>query len=310
MIEVLTWLIVSFIFWIIGFYIFLKRPRNVAALLLCFSGLFFGLALSGNMAGQRAIPVAAQLAVIATVIGPWLFLHFFLVLPEERAWLYNKPLLYLIYLLPVITLVLFPLIGYADGQALPQFRSFRLLQVGGAFLASVGVVIFNYFHTASIRTRQQMKIVLISCLAALVPFLVLNILPTAIWGQSVVPPRFSILFVSFIPLGMGYAVVTRKLMDIDVIIRRGVVYGVIAVVMAVIVSAAIFPVVASQKSLEVPQEILIALVLGVICAVLFGPTKKGIEILVDRLFYKDRYDYRQIIQSLSTALSSVKDIME
>lgn len=310
MIEPVTWLIVSFIFWITGFYVFLKRPRNMAALLLCLCGLFFGLTLSATLAGERAIPIAPQLAVVATVIGPWLLLHFFLVLPEERTSLHNNALVYLIYLPPAITLVLFPLIGYADGQPLPEFRSFRLLEYGVVFLATVGVAIFNYFHAASFRTRQQMKIVLIGCLAALVPFLVLNILPTAIEGQSILPPGFSILFVAFIPLGMGYAVVTKKLMDINVIIRRGVVYGLITVVMAAILSAAILPVVIFQESIGLPQGIFIVLALGGICAVLFGPAKKGIEILVDKVFYKDRYDYRLIIQSMSTALNSVNDITE
>ena len=43
---------------------------------------------------------------------------------------------------------------------------------------------------------------------------------------------------------------------------------------------------------------------------LFGPKKKGIETLVDRLFYKDRYDYRQIIQSLSISLNSLNDFTD
>ena len=106
---------------------------------------------------------------------------------------------------------------------------------------------------------------------------------------------------------MGYAVVTQKLMDIDVIIRRGIIYAVITIVMAIILSAAIFPVTAIQHRVGTPEQVLLALALGATATALFGPTKKGIEYLVDKLFYKDRYDYRQIIQALSTSLSSLKD---
>ncbi len=309
-IELTTLFVVCLVFWITGFYVFLKKSETMAALLLCLCGLTFGLALSAQIAGERLIPAAFWFAVITVAISPWLLLHFFLILPDERTWLHNNPLVYLIYLPAAITLVLFPLIGYADGQPLPGFRSFRLLGYGAGFLAVTCVAIFNYFHSVSVRTRQQMKIVLASCLAALVPFLVLYIIPEAIWGQTILPAGINVLFIVSIPLGMGYAVVTRKLMDIDVVIRRSVIYGLISLVMAAILSAAIIPAVAYQGSLGVPEEILIALALGGIATILFGPTKKGIETLVDRLFYKDRYDYRQIIQSLTISLNSLENFTD
>ena len=307
LITQIMWFIVCLIFWITGFYAFFKRPKKTAALLLCFCGLTFGLALSGNMAAEREIPTAVHWEIAASVISPWLLLHFFLVLPEEQTRFHDNSLVYLIYLPAVLTLVLYPLIGYADGQPLPWFRTIRWLECGVGLLTAAGVAVFNYFHTASIRTRQQMKIVLISCLAAVVPFLVLSILPEVIWELTVIPPGFSILLIVFIPLGMGYAVVTQKLMDIDVVIRRSVIYGLVSLVMAVILSAAITPAVVYQESLGVPGEILIALALGGIATILFGPIKKGIETLVDRFFYKDRYDYRHIIQSLTVSLNSLED---
>ena len=85
-IEVTNWFIVCLIFWIIGFYVVFRKPNNAAALLLCLCGLTLGLALSGNMAGERGIPTASFLEVVGSVMFPWLLLHFFLVLPEERAW--------------------------------------------------------------------------------------------------------------------------------------------------------------------------------------------------------------------------------
>ncbi len=310
LIELIAWFVVCLVFWVIGFCIFFKRSKSVAALLLCLFGLTFGLALSANMAAERATSMALWLEVVATVICPWLLLHFFLVLPEERAWLRTKPLVYFIYVPAVITLVLFPLFGYANGQSLPWFRTIRLFEYSAAFLATVGVAIYNYSAAVSVRTRQQMKIVLIGCLAALVPFLVLSVLPEAIWEQAILPCWFSILLVIFIPVGMGYAVVTQGLMDIDLVIRRSIIYGLITISMALILSTGILLSVVFEESLGVPEEILIALGLGGVATTLFGPTKSGIEILVDRLFYKDRYDYRQIIQSLSTSLNSLRDLNE
>ena len=310
MIEQIAWLVASLIFWIIGFYVFSRKPRNMAALLLCLCGLMFGLILSANMAGERAIPLALPIAIIATIIGPWLLTHFFLILPEERASLRNNPMVYLIYLPAAVTIILFPLIGYADGQPLPGFRTFRLFEYGAGFVAAASVAVFSYLGSVSRKTRQQMKIVLISCLAALVPILVLNMLPQVIWRQPVVPPGFSFLFIVLIPLGMGYAVVTQKLMDIDIIIRRGVIYGLITLVMGAFLSAAIFLALAFRESWGIPEPIVLALVIRQYCHRSFRPGEEKLEILADRLFYKDRYDYRQIINSLSTSLNSVKDLTD
>jgi len=268
-IEIAMFFIFCLAFWISGFYVFLKKPKNAAAILLCLGSLSFGLALSGTLAAERGISVAPWFEVTAATLGPWLLVHFFLVLPEERTRLRNNWLVYLIYLPAVITLVLFPLIGYADGQPLLAFRSFRLLEYGAGFLAVVGVVVFNFFRAVSPRTRQQMKIVLVSCLAALVPFLILSILPAVI--QDVIPSGFNVLFIAFIPLGLGYAVVTQKLMDIDVIIRRGVIYGLITVVMAAILSVAVFFTTAFHNSLGLSGQIFIVLALGAIATALFGP---------------------------------------
>jgi signal transduction histidine kinase len=210
----------------------------------------------------------------------------------------------LIYLPAVITLILFPLIGYANGQPIIWFRSVRMLGYGAGFLGAAGVALFNYFKAISPRTKQQMKIVLVSCLMALIPFLFLGLLPSALWTRPIIPPDYSILLVIFIPLGMGYAVVTKQLMDIDVIMRRSLIYGLVTIVMAAILSAGIFIAFAFRRTMGVPEEILIALILGGIATALFGPTKKGVENLIDRLFYKDRYDYKQIIQSLGISLNS------
>jgi len=310
--ELATWFIVCVVFWIIGYYVFFRKPENKAALLLYLCGLVLGLAFSANQAEARGFTVALYIEVATSLIGPWLLVHFFLVLPEERTWLHNNPRVYLLYLPAVIMLVLFLFIGYRDGQPVLWFRTLRLFEYGVGFVAAAGVAIYNYVTAISIRTKQQMKIVLIGCLAALIPLLVLNLLPQAIWGQeqTIIPAGFSVLFIVFIPFGMGYSIVTQKLLDIDVVIRRSIIYGLITLAMAAVMSAAIFITVSFQKFLGTPQEIIIGLVLGGIATALFGPTKKGIENLVDKYLYKDRYDYRQIIQSLNISLNLLKDFSD
>jgi signal transduction histidine kinase len=311
-IESATSIFLCIAFWIVGFYVFLKKPKNQAALLLYFCGLTVGLIFSANSAATQAISIAPYIEGAATLVGPWLLMHFFLVLPDERTGLRDGPRIFLLYLPVAITLILFISIGIRGGQPVIWFRSLRYSEYALAFIFAVGVAIYNYAKATLIKTRQQMKIVLIGCLAALIPVLFLNVLPQAIWGYEtiILPSGFSVLFIVFIPLAMGYAIINQKLMDIDVVLRRSVIYGLITIVMTIILSTAILISVNFQKVIGVPQRIFLALVLGGIATALFGPTKKGIEFLVDKYLYKDRYDYRQIIKDLNTSLNGMKDFSD
>ena len=124
------------------------------------------------------------------------------------------------------------------------------------------------------------------------------------------PSEVSLLLIAFIPLAMGYAIIHQKLMDIDFVIRRGVVYGFITLITAGILSAAIFFTLDFQKSIGTLGELILALALGAVATALFGLVKTGTETLVDKVFYKDRYDYRQIIQTLGNSLNSMNDATE
>ncbi len=310
LLEQMTLVAVSCIFWVIGLFVFLKRPMSLAARLLCLCALAVGLALSANFAVSRGMPPAIFFEIGATAFGPWLLAHFFLVLPENRTKLRQSRPLYLIYVVPAITVALFPLIGYADGQPELWFRNLRFLEYGIGFTVAISVAGVNYFRSHDLRARQQMKIVFIGCIAAIVPILVLNLLPQALSKPPLIAPGFSFLFVAFIPLAMAYAVVTRHLMDIDVVLRRSLIYGLVSLVMAAVLSVGIIVSSTLRPSITTTQEIVMAIALGVIAAVLFGPAKHSIEIAVDKFIYKDRYDYRRTIQTLSLSLNNSRETAE
>jgi signal transduction histidine kinase len=304
-------LLACVILWLIGFLVFLKRPQNLAAILFYGCCSVIALVLSTNLATARGVPTAAYVELVATVIGPWLLLHFFLTLPEERRWARDSLKVGLLYLPAAVTLILTPFLAFDSGQPVAWFRSLRFFEYGAGFLACSVVAFLNYFGSQSFRTRQQMKILLISCLVALIPLLLINVLPQAIWrNQTILPAGFSTLFIVVIPLGMSYAIVSRQLLDIDVIIRRGVIYVLISLGMAALLSIAIFLALALRHTILVGEEILLALVLGGLATALFGPTKAGVEHIVDKFLYKDRFDYRQIIQSLSISLNFARDLTE
>jgi len=84
--------------------------------------------------------------------------------------------------------------------------------------------------------------------------------------------------IDIIPVGMGYAVITTKLLDIDILIRRGAIYISVALAMALIMAGVIVPIMLIPHQLTTTQAILISLLLGIVATFLFGFLRKGIEI--------------------------------
>jgi len=310
LIETLILLLTCLIFWAIGLFVYIKRPNTSAARLLLGASLALGLVICSNIAAERSILQAYRLTFIAGIFGPWVLTHFFIMLPEEKTRLKSRIWIFLIYLIPSVLSILSIFKGFENDQALPWFKTIRLIEYGIGFLALLCVVLFNYTKAPSPKSRQQMRIVLISCFLALVPFLLIYLIPQIFTNNTIMPAGYLVPLLDIIPLGMGYAVITTRLLDIDILIRRGVIYITIAFLMTIILAAAIVPIISMQHTLNPSQAILISLALGIIATVLFGPIRKGIENAVDKLFYKDRYDYRQIIQSLSISLNSLSELSD
>ena len=111
-----------------------------------------------------------------------------------------------------------------------------------------------------------------------------------------VPPswmKFSALSLVLIPLCFGYAIIRYRLMDVDIIFKRGLAYTAAtaaspAVYFALI--ALIAEIFHAQTTGPVGGMIAI-----VIAAFLFQPFREWIQARLDRFFYRDRLDYRRTL---------------
>jgi hypothetical protein len=106
-VEHLGYLFLSIIFLGTGLYVQIKRPGDVASTLLFWCGPHL-LGLGANAVAQYGLTSAIFPAIAAVTIGPWLLVHFFLVLPQERTRLRRSRLIYLLYLPAVVTVLLVP----------------------------------------------------------------------------------------------------------------------------------------------------------------------------------------------------------
>ena len=167
--------------------------------------------------------------VAATVIVPALFLHFCLSFPQqpatERKRSYAVPLLYVsgalvfTFHLLVATQVFTPLLA-------ARWVADRLeyLYLGVCLLTGAVVLQREYRRAQDPLLKQQLKWVSRGTFLTIIPFAGLYLIPYSLGFVPTPWMHLSALSLVFLPVTFGYAIMHYRLMDVDVIFRRGIAY--------------------------------------------------------------------------------------
>ena len=118
------------------------------------------------------------------------------------------------------------------------------------------------------------------------------------------------LVFSGMPVAVGIAVLRYRLYDIDVIINRTFVYGALTASLVTVyfggvaTTQAVFRALTGQQ--EQPQ--LAVVVSTLLIAALFNPLRRRIQSLIDRSFYRKKYDARKTLEAFSAKLRDETDL--
>ncbi|HTE65520.1 MAG TPA: hypothetical protein VK736_04590 [Candidatus Binatia bacterium] len=169
--------------------------------------------------------------------------------------------------------------------------------LGGAIAAAVGLV--PRLRRAQGIERAQLKwITFAATLQGLSwVFLAVDLQGTA--GELAKYAIFATLLL--IPVATGIAILRYRLYDIDIVIRRTLVYGVLVAILAGIYVALVVALQSVLSRIIGGDTIPVALSTLAI-AVLFGPLRARVRDLVDRRFYRTRYDHKSVLEAFGTRL--------
>jgi len=303
--------VVGLLYLFIGMFIFVRRwnaPRAVHFYVFCLvSFIFYSFHYSGKLDTFDYEVYWAN--ILARLLAPVLLLHFALVFParsEDTRRSFSK--LGLVYGPP---LMLFAVHVSAATQVLgfvPWLGSrvvldkIELSYLGACFLTA-GLVFYKSFRSApSGILRQQLKWLTGGTLAGSLPFTLFYIAPFVLDLAQSAWMKFAALSLVLIPLCFGYAIIRYRLMDVDIIFKRGLAYtaataGVAAVYFALVaLIAEIF-----HAQTNGPAAGMIAIVTA---AFLFQPFREWIQGRLDRFFYRDRLDYRRTLIEFGGTLTN------
>jgi hypothetical protein len=247
---------------------------------------------------------------------------------------------FLLNTLPILVLYLFP-----NGRFVPRWtRWFALLVVlfmgvGSFFPASTfntanlpgplnivlalavfGTTIFaqvyRYILVSTPAERQQTKWVVLGIIVTICYFLVLNIItlnPATTQARSL---GFLFAEVSYflalmiIPLAIAFSILRYRLWDIDLIIKRTLVYGILTGLLALIYFGCVFILQNLVRGLtgQVGQSPLIIVASTLAIAALFQPLRRRIQKIIDRRFYRRKYDAARTLAAFSETLRNEVDV--
>jgi two-component system, NtrC family, sensor kinase len=254
--------------------------------------------------------------IVAWVLQPALFLHFVLTFPEKRRSVSKHPWLLALVYVPGSLLLAVRLAAMRWLEATGRLsRNMDRLDIAyGAvfFLLAAGVLWYSYRLASTTILRQQLKWVTRGTVLAIAPYTLLYVLPYVfphLLGWLPQPAmKVSVLSLGLLPLTFGYAIFRYRLMDVDLIFKRGVVYTLAAAAVVGLYFGLVAGV-ATLVQMRQPGFGPIGLILAmVVTALLFDPVRKWIQDRVDQFFYRTRYDYRRTLLEFGRELSSEPDL--
>jgi two-component system, NtrC family, sensor kinase len=241
----------------------------------------------------------------ASVFLPPLFLHFCLEFPFRKSLLHKSRRLLLFLYAPGAVLLAAWAAFVRD--LVPSTLALREtlealsdLHFGAYFVVSAGVLFWTSRTVRTPELRQQMKWVTRGVALGVVPFFLLQSVPRAAGAVPDTWVDLAILPLMLIPTSFGYAIHRYKLMDVDIIFKRGVTYILAtASVVTVIVLVGEF----LGSNLE-PIGTVARIGAAILAALLFSPIKDQFQVRLDKFFYGERYSVRHTLIDFGRTLGS------
>jgi hypothetical protein len=179
----------------------------------------------------------------------------------------------------------YPVVGAAFGVFL--LVNFALLALSAASLAL-------RLRRASGVERQQLKwFVYAVALFALV-------FPPSVFVLG--DGRLIVFLLPLVPVAAGIAILRHRLFDIDVVINRTLVYASLTVLLVAAYFGGVVGLQAALRALTGQESQLAVVASTLAIAALFGPLRRRLQALVDRRFYRRKYDAAKTLEAFGSRL--------
>jgi len=263
----------------------------------------------------------------APATSPWL-------VPDECLTFLNITLLVLVFLLfpsgqfvpqwmrwilVVFLAVQVPFTFFPHAALLPNTPVSQLgwLVASGEFVTVVLVQLYRYRRVSSPLQRQQTKWVVFGIAVPITVIVLMTVLylifPGLSLPGSLYPLAYNVFgtcWPLFFPLSFGFAMLRSRLWDIDILINRTLVYGTLTASLALVYVGLIIGLQSLVHLLTgtLSEQPLVIVASTLAMAALFHPLRQRIQAIIDRRFYRRKYDAAKTVEAFSATLRQEVDL--
>ena len=177
-------------------------------------------------------------------------------------------------------------------------------------------LIYRYHHMSSPMQRQQIKWIVFGGSATGLLLIVFNFPPLIFPALSRTGSPYDLflatlnntLFVPPVIFCFTIAILRYRLWEIDVIINRTLVYGTLTAILTLVYLGLIFALQYLLRGMIIQNNDVAIVVSTLAIAALFQPLRRRIQTVIDRRFYRSKYDAAKTVAAFSTTLRQEVDL--
>ena len=322
------------LFFVLGAFVVSRRPDDPAVqvfYVLCILFMLFFICRLRPSSYYWIDYVVQVAGTLALFLLPAVFLHFFLLFPAKKTFrfaeriageapaapwlgalqrfLNRSPLLFtLLYTLPPALYVL-QMAGARHGgtrRLIYGAPTLNWILLADYLILGLLALAHTWWTSEDRAARRPILVLLLGTVAGIVPFVVFAVFFPSLFRED----RYlawGVVPMALIPLTFAYAIVRFRLFDVEVIIRKSLVYATLTAVvtgfyaLCLVAGNALVSTVSSSTLFSSPA---FAFGFGLVVVLLFDPLRRRMQSVVDRVFFRDRADFQRALLDMSRSVVS------
>ena len=310
------WVIIIVVWSGIGFLLFWRRSDEWVALLAAFALVMFNLTYPGLSTTVLSFfyPALDFPITLIGLLGQVSFTLFFLLFPNGRPVPRWTGLIIPLLIVQAISIVVPPSLPFSQNSWPGWLNGLLSLIIYGTIIVSQ---IYRYRRASTLLERQQTKWVAFAIGTVATGFIVFGLLFNVFFPVVIQPNSPYVLFqfvypllLLVLPISIGIAILRYRLYDIDVLINRTLVYSTLTVLLTLVYFGLVIGLeslvrLLTGQALQSPV-IIVASTLAI--AALFRPLRRRLQTIIDRRFYRHKYDAARTLAAFSATLQNEVDV--
>jgi len=308
-IPLIYFLIGSFVI-VTGIIVFVLQPENRKARIYYWMSLVFSFSVIVNdgfylIRESWLSYFPGILFFLLYPLAPALLLHFAFQFTLKRPKLKKAYIFLMIYSPPLVfaAVLMTSYLLITLNNSIHLFRIYqKVTNVFRAYLflftcLAIGHLIRLYTTTFQEEQRAQIKWALFGMSVGLAPFLLFHQLPQVLGGTPLLSEELTNFFFLIIPVTFAISILKFKLMNIDLIINRSMVYSLLSIFIVCIYLVTMRLLQSVLMNWLAMREMTLSVIAALVTASTFHPLRRKIQVIVDKSFFRLSYDYKESIHS-------------